>query len=349
MAGQSVRDIRRRIQSVRSTQQVTKAMEMVSAAKLRRAQARTLAARPFANRIAEVLARVVSTTLADNPELARRHPLLARREVGRTLVCAIAADRGLAGGYNANMGRALEALLRAEGQQGRAVEVVAVGRKMRDWLRRTGRPAYREFINLGDHVEYTKAQEVARALVEPYAAGEFDRVLLLFSQFVSAVVARPVVFQLLPIPEEGPRPWPVREREGALWPQEGVTGGASAAEGRDGAGAGGAGHAGHTTHAEGSARRPVPRWEPPYIYHPSPEAVIGVLLERYIDVEVFRALLEAKASEHGARMTAMRNASDNAEEMIEALTLSFNRARQAGITKEIMEIVGGAEALARQI
>lgn len=330
---------------------------MVSAAKLRRAQARTLAARPFANRIAEVLARVVSTTLAENPELSRTHPLLMRREVGRTLLCAIAADRGLAGGYNANIGRALEATLRAEARQGRTVEVVAVGRKVRDWLRRTGRTAYKVFTHLGDHVEYTKAQEVARVLVEPYAAGEFDRVLLLFSQFVSAVVARPVLFQLLPIPEGGPKPWPVREREGALWPQEAAGAIGEAGEAREEVGADGAASsppegsvAGHGPH-EGprTARGPVDRWEPPYIYEPSPEAVIGVLLERYIDVEVFRALLEAKASEHGARMTAMRNASDNAEEMIEALTLSFNRARQAGITKEITEVVGGAEALARQI
>ena len=333
MAGQSARDIRRRIQSVRNTQQVTKAMEMVSAAKLRRAQARTLAARPFATRIAEVLARVVGTTLSEHPELARAHPLLARRENGRTLLCVIAADRGLAGGYNANMGRALEAFLRAEESQGRQVEVVAVGRKMRDWLRRVGRPARQVFVHLGDHVEYGTAQEVARALKEPYAAGECDRVVLLFTQFVSAVVGRPVLFQLLPIPEGGPKPWPVREREGAIWPRGGT------ATEADGAG---------SSDPAIPARR-AGRWEPPYIYEPSPEAVIGVLLERYVDVEVFRALLEAKASEHGARMTAMRNASDNAEEMIEALTLSFNRARQAGITREIMEIVGGAEALAHQI
>lgn len=342
MAGQSARDIRRRIQSVRNTQQVTKAMEMVSAAKLRRAQARTLAARPFANRIAELLARVVSTTLAERPELARTHPLLARRDNGRTLLCAIAADRGLAGGYNANVGRALEAALQAEARQGRQVEVVAVGRKMRDWLRRTGRPARQVFVNLGDHVEYATAQEIARALVAPYVAGEVDRVVLLFSQFVSAVVARPVLFQLLPIPESGPRPWPVREREGALWPQEE---GAAAGQPQQADSAGGASGGMPAAGRRGAGVR----WEPPYIYEPSPEAVIGVLLERYVDVEVFRALLEAKASEHGARMTAMRNASDNAEEMIEALTLSFNRARQAGITREIIEIVGGAEALAQQI
>ncbi|MEW6045875.1 MAG: ATP synthase F1 subunit gamma [Bacillota bacterium] len=335
MAGQSVRDIRRRIQSVQNTQQVTKAMEMVSAAKLRRAQARTLAARPFANRIAEVLARVVGTTLKANPAVARAHPLLQVRENGRTLLCVIAADRGLAGGYNANVGRAMEAVLRAQSGEGRSVEVVAVGRKVRDHLRRTGRRPYKQFINLGDHVEYTKAQEVARALVEPYVAGEFDRLVLLFSQFVSPSVARPVLYPLLPIPEEGPKPWPLSERGGS-WPP-------LARDGRPAGGGEGDRRGGPQARAQKRER-----WQPPYIYEPSLDAVIGVLLERYIDVEVYRALLEAKASEHGARMTAMRNASDNAQEMIEALTLSFNRARQAGITKEIMEIVGGAEAQAAQ-
>ncbi|MBE3599451.1 MAG: ATP synthase F1 subunit gamma [Limnochordaceae bacterium] len=339
MAGQSTRDIKRRIQSVQSTQQVTKAMEMVSAAKLRRAQGQVVAARPFANRIADVLARVVSTTLAARPELARNHPLLQQKAGGRTLVCAIAADRGLAGGYNANLGRALDAVLRLEEQQGGHVEVVAVGRKVRDWLRRAGRPAFREFLYLGDEVSFTKAREIARSLVEPFVAGQFDRVALLFSQFVSSVVHRPVLYPLLPIPQEGPKPMRVNIQGGGgpvLLALDGERPGAEErAAGRSGERAG--------------RHRQVERWQPPYIYEPSVEDVIGVLLERYLDVEVYRALIEAKASEHGARMTAMHNASDNAEEMIESLTLSFNRARQAGITREIAEIVGGAEALAAQI
>lgn len=337
MAGQLARDIKRRILSLHNMQQVTKAMEMVSAAKLRRAQAQVMAARPFANRIGDVLGRAVSTTLSADPKLAAVHPLLAQRNNGRTLLCAMAADRGLAGGYNANLGRALDTVIRLELAQGRQVEVVAVGRKVRDWLQRARRPVRQEFLQLGDEVSFGRAQEIARSLVEPFAAGEFDRVALVFTQFVGSAVHRPVLFLLLPIAAEGPRLQRVvtqGARAGALVPP-------------DAGDEGGRADAGVT--ATGGGARRVSTWEPPYIYEPSIHAVLEVLLARYVAVEVYRALLEAKASEHGARMTAMRSASDNVQDLIETLTLSFNQARQAGITREISEIVGGAEALAARV
>ena len=329
-----MRDIKRRIQSVRNIQQVTKAMEMVSAAKLRRAQVRVVAARPFANKIAEVLGRIVAATRDPEQPLRLDHPLLRQREVRRVLYAVFTADRGLAGGYNANILRAFEAARGQERAQGREVQVVAIGRKARDFLRRSGQAARATFIFVGDQPDYGTAREIAQALQEPYAAGEVDQVLLLYSQFVGATLSRPVVFPLLPIPEEGPRPWPA-----------GLPGGVAGSPPADGASPRRARGAGGVEGQEPS--RLAGRWVPPYLYLPSASEVVGVLLGRYVDVEVYRALLEAKAAEHGARMAAMRNASDNAEELIRSLTLSFNRARQASITKEVTEIVTGKEALAQ--
>lgn len=292
MAAASVRDIRRRIASVRNTQQITKAMEMVAAAKLRRAQARVIAARPFATRLEATLSRLVAglREAGAGEGWTAGHPLLAERPVRQVLCAAVTADRGLAGGYNANVIRRVERFLQ---EVGVPAGLVTVGRKARDYFRRR-RSIEAEFVHLGDDIDYTTAREVARALSEPFASGRYDAVYLVYSEFVSAVTQRPTVVQLLPIrPPEG----------------------AGGARGRE------------------------------YLYVPSPGEILGILVPRYVEVLVYRALLEAKASEHGARMTAMRNASDNAEEMIESLTLSFNKARQAGITKEIAEIVGGAEAL----
>lgn len=301
MAGQSMRDIKRRIQSVKNTQQITKAMEMVSAAKLRRAQTRAITARPFANKLREVLARLVVATGRTG---AYDHPLLQVREVRRVAYVVIAADRGLAGGYNANVIRYGLGKLRA---QTRETVVIPVGRKARDAFRRLGFTIPRDYTGLGDEISLSDAHDLARYLMELYETGEVDEVHLVYSQFISAISQRPVSEQLLPVSrgemEQGDRTTDGQQADGA-------------AAGAD------------------------------YIYEPSPEAVLGLLLPRYVENLVYRALLEAKASEHGARMSAMRNATENAEEMIEYLTLSFNRARQASITKELAEIVGGAEALA---
>lgn len=289
MAGQSARDIRRRIQSVRNMQQITRAMEMVAAAKLRRAEERAVAARPFAQKLREVLARLVASGDIDAAQggLSLLQP---RPEVRRVGLVPITADRGLAGPYNANVIRVTQERMR---HPEREVGLVAIGRKGRDFFRKRGRKLEGEHVLLGDAIEYQTARQIADQLTGFYREGVFDEVYLIYNRFVSRITHRTVVERLLPV--EAP---------------------AEAAE---------------------SATD--------YLYEPTPEAVLGILVPRYVETEVYRALLEAKASEFGARMAAMRNASDNAEEMIRTLTLSMNRARQAAITKEIAEIVGGAEAL----
>jgi len=291
MAGQSVRDIKRRISSVKNMRQITKAMEMVAAAKLRRAQTQVTANRPFTDKLREVLARVVSA--ARKSEAGLRHPLLEQREVKRVLYVVITADRGLAGGYNANIIRRLQSIL---DEETREVAVIAIGRKGRDYLRKKGVVPLREHVQLGDEIQYSVARSIAAELMDEFTSGRFDEINILYTEFISAMSQRPVVKRLLPVEA------PAGESDEAV----------------------------------------------EYIYEPSPERVINILLPRFVETEVFGALMEAKASELGARMTAMRNASDNATEMIEQLTLNYNRARQAGITKEISEIVGGAEAIAAE-
>ncbi|MBI2914324.1 MAG: ATP synthase F1 subunit gamma [Firmicutes bacterium] len=315
MAGQSMRDIKRRIQSIQNTQQITKAMEMVSAAKLRRAQARVVAARPFADKLDEVLQRLVGAMAGEESEEAQSerlralHPLLATREARASLVAVISADRGLAGGYNANVLRAAQETLHLHRARPR---VLVIGRKGRDYFRKSSWEMEGEFVSLGDDIGFLQAREIGDALIGAYAGGQVDLVKLVYNRFVNPVLQRPTVVTLLPISSAA------LDGTGRVTP-DGV--GHVAPDG------------GTRSHAD-------------YIYEPSAKSVLGVLLPRYVHLQVYRALLEAKASEHAARMTAMRSASKNAEEMVDALTLSFNRARQAGITREIAEIMGGAEALA---
>lgn len=272
--------------------QITKAMEMVAAAKLRRAQTRVTASRPFTDKLREVLARLVSAARKGENGERLKHPLLEVREAKRVLYVVITADRGLAGGYNANIIRKLQGILEEETRE---LEIVAIGRKGRDFLRKIDITPLREYTQLGDEIAFSDARTIARELMEDFTSGRFDEINLLYTEFVSAITQRPIVERLLPVEEPADQ-----EDEGAV----------------------------------------------EYIYEPSPENVINILLPRFVETEVYGALMEAKASELGARMTAMRSASDNATEMIDELTLNYNRARQAGITKEISEIVGGAEAIA---
>ncbi len=278
----SMRDIKRRIKSVKSTQQITKAMKMVAAAKLRRAQERVVQARPFAKELSETLGRLVAVAKD------AAHPLLEVRESKSIGYVVITADRGLAGGYNANLIRKANTEIKELGE----VSLVTVGRKSRDFFRRIGRPIKSEFVGLGEDIDFSTAKEIANTVMNLYTSGEFDEVYLVYTEFVTALTQKPTTIKLLPVqtPEQsGP--------------------------------------------------------QLDYIYEPSPEAVLNVLLPKYVETTLFRALLESKASEHGARMTAMGSATENAKEMIDKLTLSFNRARQAAITREISEIVGGAAAL----
>ncbi len=281
----SARDLRRRIKSIKSTQQITKAMKMVAAAKLRKAQERVIAARPFAGKIQEVLARLTSANSGV------KHPLLEVREPNNICYVLITADRGLCGGYNANILRLNAGLL-----HNRPGSVVAIGRKGRDFFRRRGVDIKTEFVGLGEDIPFGVAKEIGQTVVDYYVKGIFDEVHLVFTEFKSAMTQKPTTMKLLPI-----EPPPPVEGEKSL--------------------------------------------QIDYIYEPDPEQLLAELLPKYIETTIYRALLEAKASEHGARMTAMGSATDNAAEMIDKLTLSLNRARQAAITKEISEIVGGANAL----
>lgn len=293
-----MRDIKRRIRSVKNTQQITKAMEMVAAAKLRRVQAQVLAGRPFAEKLQETLGRLLSSATADKRRV--EHPLLAARPVEKVCYVVIAADRGLAGGYNANVIRkATETLSAAEHEY----ELITVGRRVRDFFVKRNYPIHDEYIQIGDEVDFAEAKELARRLMHAYTDGVFDEIYLIYSAFINVSLHRPTVTRLLPLA----RP--------------------------------------ETPDASAGAADTAGGEELEYIYEPDASTLLGILLPRFVETLVYRALMEAKASEHGARMVAMRNASDNAEELIEDLTLSFNRARQASITKELAEIVGGANAL----
>ena len=286
----TLRDIQRRIRSVQSTQKITRAMKLVAAAKLRRAQERVLAARPYASKMTELLGHLAASA---GPEA---HPLLARREGPRRLIVVIAADKGLAGAFNSNIiRRSLEFI-----RESRAPEVtlVLVGRKARDFYRRRPWTITREMVGFWERLAYSHACELADPLMARYLAGEVDEVYLIYNEFRSVAVQRPVRQQLLPI-----------------------------APGGEGAPPGGPGAV------------------IDYLYEPGPEAILGELLPRHVRTQVFRALMESLAGEYGARMTAMEAATKNAKEMIEILTVQFNKARQEKITKELLDIVGGAEAL----
>ncbi|MGI6551811.1 MAG: F0F1 ATP synthase subunit gamma [Clostridia bacterium] len=282
-----MRDIKRRIKSIQNTQQITKAMKTVAAAKLRKTQAKVVAARPYAGKLGQVLGR-----LAADLE-GFQHPFLEEREGGTAAYVVVTGDRGLAGGYNVNVMRLAEETI--QGKKEEKAAIIAVGRKARDYFRRRKYPLLREYLEIGDEPHYIQARELARELTELYLQGEADKIYLVYSRFYSAIRYVPRVEQLLPIEVLPPK--------------------------------------GEEEDLE------------EYLYEPGKEEVLKTLLPRYLETLTYRALLEAKTSEHGARMTAMDAATDNAAEMIDKLTLSFNRARQAAITREISEIVGGAAAL----
>jgi F-type H+-transporting ATPase subunit gamma len=286
----TLRDIQRRIRSVQSTQKITRAMKLVAAAKLRRAQERILAARPYANKMAELLGNLVSA--AEGAEGAA-HPLLEQREGPRRLIVIITADRGLAGAFNSNVLRNSLAFVR--GSNATALTLVVVGRKARDFYRRRQFTVKRDMIGFWDRLAYSHASELADFFIAQYLEGEVDEVHLIYNEFRSVAVQRPVRQQLLPIPK--------------------AEAGAGAGQSVD------------------------------YIFEPSAPAILADLLPRHVRMQVFRALMESLAGEYGARMTAMEAATKNAKEMIDILTIQYNKARQEKITKELLDIVGGAEAL----
>lgn len=303
-----MRDIKRRIGSVSNIQQITSAMELVAATKLRRAQQTVETARPYAEKLHEVLDRLIAAQQAEaaRGRKASEHPLLEERTAERACYVLISSDRGLAGGYNANINRLAEQTLQ---QEDKPYKLLTIGRRGRDHLRRRGYDVYKDFVGIGDDVHFNQARDLSRELTELYTSGEVDEVYFIYTRFISSGSQRPMVIQLLPLGElrEADTPQVVADGwdEGDIGEEEGHE----------------------------------------YVYEPSAQAVLDLLLPRHVDMQVYSMLLEAKASEHIARMLAMRSATENAGDMISALTLSFNRARQAAITKEIAEIVGGAEAL----
>ena len=290
-------DFRRRIRSVKNTQQITRAMKFVAAARLRRAQERVLAARPYARQILRVLQS------AESRLEQAIHPLLAVRPEEKLLVIVISADRGLCGAFNTNVLRKTSEFLREN--KSKQIELVAVGKRARDSMRRTRLPLKAELIGATMNVKYSDAKEVAEMAIAAYSSGEADAVYLIFNEFKNVLIQRLVVNRLLPLRAE------------VVAPPKPAAGG----------------------HPAAGAERLV---EVDYIYEQPPKQIFDRLIPRYVETEVFRALLESSAAEHAARMTAMDAATKNASDLIDSLTLHMNKVRQAAITKEIIEVVSGA-------
>jgi F-type H+-transporting ATPase subunit gamma len=292
----TVQDLKRRIRSIRNTRKITKAMELVASARLRRAQARIEAMRPYADRMMELM---IGTARASTS--LQGLALLQRREVKTAAIVPLTGDRGLAGAFNAQVLRhafTLERQLRGEGVE---VRWLVAGKEGRSTLRFRGYDVDTDWIGFSDRPDYADAQAIAHRAAELYEGGEVDRVVLVYNEFVSALVQRVAERDVLPIPEQ------LLERDDDEAQESALLG--------------------------------------DFIYEPEPEEILRRLLPVYVETELYRALLESAASEQGARMTAMRNASGNAADLISSLTLDMNRARQAEITQEILEVVAGADAL----
>jgi len=286
----NLKDVRKRIGSVKNTQKITRAMKMVAAAKLRKAQQNILDLRPYAIKTMDVLSGVAARA-GEDEEI---HPLLARRAPKNVMLVVLTSDKGLAGAFNASISKAAYKFWKELEDDGKKVTFAVIGRKGRDYLKRRNADIQKDFTGVFQDLSMDRAGEIGRYIVDAYGRHDLDSVYLIYNQFKSAISQDVVLEPLLPI-----TPMEVREDETAV----------------------------------------------DYLYEPDKQALLDTLLPMYVEVETYRALLESVASEHGARMTAMDAATNNASDMIDRLTLIYNRARQAAITKELMEIIGGAEAL----
>jgi F-type H+-transporting ATPase subunit gamma len=282
----SLLDIRRRIRSVKNTQQLTKAMKTVSAAKLRRAQERVFSARPYAEQLKKVLGNMTARLQSIE------HPLLTVRPEERILFLVVTADRGLCGAFNSNILRAATAFLREHASQ--KVFLATAGRKGRDFFKRRGLPILAEYVNIFSKLDYGHARDIAESIIQSYTQAEVDAVYIIYNEFKSVIQQRVVVEKVLPLGKIE-----VKGSEVQL----------------------------------------------DYIFEEPPQEIFNRLLPRYVEIQIYRALLESAAAEHGARMASMDTASRNAGDMIDMLTLNMNRIRQAAITREIIEVVSGAGAL----
>ncbi|MFZ5891702.1 MAG: ATP synthase F1 subunit gamma [Myxococcota bacterium] len=296
----NLKSIRKRISSVKGTQKITRAMKMVAAARLNRAQQRILAIRPYAVKTAQVLAEVAAVT--DEGASSVSHPLLARRPEKNTLFIVVTSDRGQCGAFNTNLLRAAERLWREREAQGQGVQFAVIGRKGREYLRRRNAPIAHIFSEVWDKLDLETARNIARVALKPFVRGEVDAIYVIYNEFKSAMTQRVTAELLFPLP-----------------PTE-------------------------TTLARSQAKE---EWERhrEFLFEPDRGSLLERLVPMYVEISILRALFESMASELGARMTAMDSATKNAAEMISKLTLDYNRARQAAITTELMEIIGGAEAL----
>lgn len=288
----TIRQLKRRIASVKNTAKITNALQLVAASKMRRAQDRALQSRPYAEKLRVVLAGLATKGDAD-PETS--HPLLRRRPVKTVGMLHITPDRGLCGGLNANMNRSAGTFM---AMQHEPVQVVAVGRKGRDFMVRSHQHLVAEFTDLGDYPGQAQTLGVAKIIMDDYLRGAVDQVFVSYPSFVSTAVQRPTIRQLLPI--DPPKMESADDAE---------------------------------------------EFRGDYLFEPSPEIVLERLLPRFIEMQIYEAVLESSASFHSAQMVAMKNATDNASEFVRELTLTYNKARQEQITKELLDIVGGAAAL----
>ena len=304
----SLKEIRKRIGSVKSTQKITRAMKMVAGARLNRAQQRITALRPYAVKTGDVLreiAQAAQGAAEAEGSVAPDHPLLAQRSEKSSLLLVVTSDRGLCGAFNSNINRAAERAWRDAEADGRKVEIATIGRKGRDYFRRREAPILHVFEGVWDQLDVEQARAVARTVLKPFQKAEVDAIYLVYNEFKSAMTQNVTVEPLLPV---------ARAAEEAKR--------LSLASGLDDA-----------------------HLQEEFIFEPDKETLLERLVPMYVEITILRALLESMASELGARMTAMDAATKNASDMISSLTLQYNRARQAAITTELMEIIGGAEAL----
>jgi F-type H+-transporting ATPase subunit gamma len=305
----SLKAIRKRITSVRSTQKITRAMKMVAGARLNRAQQRITELRPYALKTQEVLRGITTAARASAdgaPEVSEGaldqslHPLLVERAEKRVLLVVLTSDRGLCGAFNTNINKRAEREWKSRVEQGQEVRMMVIGRKGRDYMARRGAPGLEFLPGVWDNLKLETAERVGAKILEPFNRGDVDSIYLVYNEFKSAMSQQVVCERLLPVAKGEAQPQP--EKNAAPDAVE-------------------------------------------FTFEPSPTALLEVLVPMYVDISVLRALYESMASELGSRMTAMDAATKNAKEMVESLTLQYNRARQAAITKELMEIIGGSEAL----
>ncbi len=302
----TAREIQRRMRSVRNIRQITKAMELIAVTRLRRAQQRVIAARPYSAKLGRMVAEISAHTTGDSDEVGPAHPLLDIRESKRVAIVLVTSDRGLCGALNGNVIRAAMQHAASETAKGREVSFIAVGRKAMNGLRHAPYRAFADFQGIGDYPTMAKTSPIARAAIGAFTSGQVDEAVVVYPKFVSTLRQDPTVMPLLPI-----IPAEARNMDPTFVPS------------------GGADDQGE------------------FLFEPSPDALLSAILPRFVEVQIYQAILEAIASEFSARMVAMRNATDNATELIKSLQLGYNKARQATITREIIEVSSGAAALGR--